>query len=80
MHPTSRERWTRDSHGGDEPTDTEDSMKHKGERHIPDFSRKAAKPGHPVVPDRQAAHAPPPVRAPQSKPPATSVKSGRRGQ
>lgn len=54
-------------------------MKHKGERQIPDFSKKP-KAAHPVVPDRRAPSVPPPTRAPQGKPQATSVKSGRRGQ
>jgi hypothetical protein len=55
-------------------------MKHKGERHIPDFSKKP-KTNHPVVPDPRAPNAPPPAtRTPQAKPPATSSKSGRRGQ
>jgi hypothetical protein len=57
----------------------EDSMKHKGERKIPDFSKKP-KASHPVTPDQHAPPAPPPVRAPQSKPQSTSAKSGRRGQ
>jgi hypothetical protein len=54
-------------------------MKHKGERHIPDFSKKP-KAAQPVVADRRAPNAPPPTRAMQAKPPATSAKSGRRGQ
>jgi len=53
-------------------------MKHKGERHIPDFSRKP-KPQHGVTPDRDAAAPPPPAKAPQPKPQSTSSKSGRRG-
>ena len=53
-------------------------MKHKGERNIPDFSKKPKTP-HPVAPDPRAPNAPPPAR-PQPKPPATSSKSGRRGQ
>ena len=65
--------------GAVESTDSEDSMKHKGERHIPDFSKKS-KTAHPVVPDRRAPNAPPPPRVPQAKPAATSAKSGRRGQ
>lgn len=55
-------------------------MKRKGERHIPDFSKKPKATGHPVIPDPRAPNAPPPTRAPQAKPPATSSKSGRRGQ
>jgi hypothetical protein len=54
-------------------------MKHKGERHIPDFSKKP-KAAHPVAPDRRATGAPPPPRTPQVKPQSTSAKSGRRGQ
>ena len=54
-------------------------MKHKGERHIPDFSKKP-KPDHPVGPDRKAMPAPPQVRTPQPKPQSTSSRSGRRGQ
>ncbi|MEO8562445.1 MAG: hypothetical protein ABI601_10245 [bacterium] len=54
-------------------------MKHRGERHIPDFSKKT-KGDHPAAPDRKAAAAPPKARAPQPKPQATSAKSGRRGQ
>ena len=58
----------------------EDSMKRKGERNIPDFSKKP-KGSHPVASDQQQAPAtPPPVRAPQPKPQSTSSKSGRRGQ
>jgi len=56
----------------------EDSMKRKGERNIPDFSKKP-KTSHSGTPDQQAPPAPPPVR-PQSKPQSTSAKSGRRGQ
>jgi hypothetical protein len=51
-------------------------MKHKGERHVPDFSKKP-KPQHGVAPDRK--NAAPPPRAPQPKPQSTSSKSGRRG-
>jgi hypothetical protein len=54
-------------------------MKRKGERHIPDFSRKP-KPAHGVPPERQVSPAPVPQRSGQSKPQATSSKSGRRGQ
>jgi len=57
----------------------EGAMKHKGERHVPDFSKKP-KAQHSVAPDRKAAPAPPRVRAPQPKPQSTSAKSGRRGQ
>ena len=54
-------------------------MKHKGERHIPDFSKKPKAP-HSVAPDRHASNTQPRVPAPQPKPQATSSKSGRRGQ
>ncbi len=53
-------------------------MKHKGERHIPDFSKKPKAP-HAVAPDRNALR-PAAVRPPQPKPQSTSAKSGRRGQ
>jgi hypothetical protein len=54
-------------------------MKHRGERHIPDFSKKD-KNAHPIAPDRHAQSAPQPPRAPRVKPQATSAKSGgRRG-
>jgi hypothetical protein len=55
-------------------------MKHKGERNIPDFSKKPKPAPHGVAPDRNAPQAPPPARAPQPKPQSTSSKSGRRGQ
>lgn len=54
-------------------------MRHKGERNIPDFSKKPKTP-HGVAPERKAPVAPvAPVRAPQPKPQSTSSKSGRRG-
>jgi len=53
-------------------------MKHKGERNIPDFSKKPKAPPHGVAPDKNAGPTKP-VRAPQPKPQATSSKSGRRG-
>jgi hypothetical protein len=53
------------------------SVKHKGERHIPDFSKKP-KTGPAINPDRKPVA--PPGRAPQPKPQSTSSKSGRRGQ
>jgi hypothetical protein len=53
-------------------------MRHKGERNIPDFSKKPKTP-HAVTPDQKAAPAPPPSRQPQPKPQSTSSKSGRRG-
>jgi hypothetical protein len=52
-------------------------MKHKGERHIPDFSKKP-KPQGTVAADRKAPL--PHGRTPQPKPQSTSSKSGRRGQ
>lgn len=55
-------------------------MKHKGERHIPDFSSKKPKTKNPVAPDRGTAAATPHVKPPQVKPQTTSSKSGRRGQ
>ena len=54
-------------------------MRHKGERNIPDFSKKP-KASHPVAPDGHVPPASPLARAPQPKPKATSAKSGRRGQ
>ena len=53
-------------------------MKRKGERHIPDFSKKPkAQPHQTVDPNRKPElH----DRGPQPKPQATSSKSGRRGQ
>jgi hypothetical protein len=54
-------------------------MKHKGERQIPDFSKKPKTP-HGVKPERKEAPSPQAARAPQPKPQATSAKSGRRGQ
>jgi hypothetical protein len=54
-------------------------MKHKGERNIPDFSKKPKAAPHGVAPDKNAP-TPPPARAPQPKPQATSSKAGRRGQ
>jgi hypothetical protein len=55
-------------------------MKHKGERHIPDFSSKKRKGPHRVAPDRSAEAKTPHVKPPQIKPQTTSSKSGRRGQ
>lgn len=52
-------------------------MKRKGERNIPDFSRKT-KPARSAEPTQKAAQAH--DRPPQPKPQATSAKSGRRGQ
>ena len=55
-------------------------MKHKGERHIPDFSSKKPKTKNPVAPDRSVAATTPHVKPPQTKPQNTSIKSGgRRG-
>jgi hypothetical protein len=57
-------------------------MRHKGERHIPDFAHHP-KPVHatgaaPVA--RRIEPAPVKRREPTAKPQATSSKSGRRGQ
>jgi hypothetical protein len=56
-------------------------MKKKGNRSIPDFSRK--RPSSPTVPPNQQQQQPTPVRAappsPIVKPHSTSSKSGRRG-
>jgi hypothetical protein len=54
-------------------------MKKKGRNDIPDFSKKRKDAGSPVLPEAEKSKpAPiPPVRV--GKPPATSMKSGRRG-
>ena len=53
-------------------------MKKKGNRNIPDFSRK---PQGPPSPEHKVdAHVPSTPRAQVVKPHATSMKSGRRGQ
>ena len=52
-------------------------MKHKGNRSIPDFSKKAPASQHPQVPTPKGAAPPPAVKT--LKPRATSSKSGRRG-
>ncbi|HEY0995579.1 MAG TPA: hypothetical protein VGD77_06285 [Gemmatimonadaceae bacterium] len=57
-------------------------MRHKGERHIPDFAHHP-KPVHatgatPAA--RKIEQAPVKRREPVAKPQATSAKSGRRGQ
>ena len=56
-------------------------MRHKGARHIPDFSpkHKPATP-HGVAPEPKLAKAMAPVRPRSVKPHGTSAKSGRRGQ
>ena len=56
-------------------------MKHKGERQIPDFSKKPKAPQtpHGVTPERNAQQSAKPARTPQPKPHSTSSKSGRRG-
>jgi len=54
-------------------------MKRKGERHIPDFSKKPKTPGSTPSP-RGGPTAAPPASAPRPKPQSTSAKSGRRGQ
>jgi hypothetical protein len=51
-------------------------MKRKGERNIPDFSRKPKPTSH-ETPDTKATNVH--DRPPQPKPQATSSKSGRRG-
>ncbi|HEY4304728.1 MAG TPA: hypothetical protein VGM82_09685 [Gemmatimonadaceae bacterium] len=55
-------------------------MKHKGERNIPDFSKKPKAPakGGAAAQNQNAPNAKP-ARAPQPKPQATSSKSGHRG-
>ena len=53
-------------------------MKRKGERNIPDFSKKPKTPGSAAPPSGGPGAAPPPNR-PRPKPPSTSAKSGRRG-
>ena len=56
-------------------------MRGKGERHIPDFSRKPKPVAHGANPsERSVAPTKPPVQASQPKPHGTSAKSGRRGQ
>jgi hypothetical protein len=52
-------------------------MKKKGNRSIPDFSRK--RPASPQSQSQQPPAAPVAPRAPVVKPHATSSKSGRRG-
>jgi hypothetical protein len=54
-------------------------MKKKGRNEIPDFSKKRKASPAPGVPDMpKQPHVPnPPIRI--GKPPATSMKSGRRG-
>jgi hypothetical protein len=53
-------------------------MKRKGERNIPDFSKKPKVPGSTPTP-RGAGGAAPPSAPPRPKPQSTSAKSGRRG-
>lgn len=53
-------------------------MKKKGNRSIPDFSRKKPSSAGPVD-NKAAGSAPKPPRVPVGKPQATSSKSGRRG-
>ena len=57
----------------------EASMRHKGERDIPDFSAKK-KEAHAVAADRKLSKAQHPARTAAPKPQSTSAKSGRRGQ
>ncbi|HEX2781515.1 MAG TPA: hypothetical protein VHM30_18570 [Gemmatimonadaceae bacterium] len=54
-------------------------MRRKGEREIPDFSPKHKTP-HGVEPDRKLSKAQHPTRTATTKPQATTVKFGRRGQ
>ena len=53
-------------------------MKRKGERNIPDFSKKPKTPGSTPTP-RGGGGAAPPSAPPRPKPQSTSAKSGRRG-
>jgi len=53
-------------------------MKKRGNRNIPDFSRK--RPPKPFSAEDKTAKAPPPPPVPNIKPQSTSAKSGRRGQ
>jgi hypothetical protein len=53
-------------------------MKRKGHRTIPDFSRKHPSTAH--VPQAERKMAPPPRPIRGGKLPATSAKSGQRGQ
>ncbi len=58
-------------------------MKRKGERHIPDFSKKPKTRGTTPIPTptpRADGAAAPPAAPPRPKPQSTSAKSGRRGQ
>jgi hypothetical protein len=56
-------------------------MKRKGERHIPDFSKKPKTRGTTPTPTPRAdGGAAPPAAPPRPKPQSTSAKSGRRGQ
>jgi len=56
-------------------------MKKKGTRNIPDFSRKPHGSATPAAEHKLEAHVPSTPRAASvTKPHATSMKSGRRGQ
>lgn len=57
-------------------------MRHKGERHIPDFSpkHKTMTPPHGVAVEPKLSKATHPARPPAVKPHGTSAKAGRRGQ
>jgi hypothetical protein len=56
-------------------------MKKKSPRGIPDFSSKGPKSARPDKSQPQKPASQPPPTLPQNiKPPATSMKSGRRGQ
>ncbi|HEX3157669.1 MAG TPA: hypothetical protein VHQ45_04085 [Gemmatimonadaceae bacterium] len=55
-------------------------MKKKSHHAIPDFSRKASKPGASKAAPQSGKPTPPPPARPSIKPQATSAKAGRRGQ
>jgi hypothetical protein len=55
-------------------------MKKKGNRNIPDFSKKPHVPATPSPDHKLDPHVPSTPRAQVVKPHATSMKSGRRGQ
>lgn len=55
-------------------------MKKKGNRSIPDFSRKAPRARGAAAPQPDTRRPSPPAPHPTAKPAATSSKSGRRGQ
>lgn len=55
-------------------------MKRKGNRDIPDFSKKATPKPHAPGPVTKKVAAPPPAQSRNVKPQATSAKSGQRGR